>query len=233
MAPRLAGDGLHPHALPGRGRRRGVLAVEAQPGVHRRVPARLRRPRADRRQRFGRHDAAVPVHDDQLDGADVGLRGDRRGRQVPRRRRLLLQPRARHGRLLAGGGAVVVAGAHAGVLAHPDRARRSAGLGVVRPVPARAWAARALPVDLLLRGLPPVRLGDLGPPRRRARDRRGATGRVPVRPVVDRAVVADRPDAAPRQPVDRGAGDAGAARRRLLGGEQAVGADGPRRGPPP
>ena len=86
-------------------------------------------------------------------------------------------------------------------------------VGVVRPLLARTWAARPVPVDLLLWGVPDDRLGDLGPSRRRARDRRGATGRVPVRLLMDRAVVADRPVPAPRQPVDRRAGDAGAARR--------------------
>ena len=57
--------------------RRCVLVVEAQPRVHGRLPARLRRPRPHRRQRLGRHDAAVPVLDAELERADVGVRGDR------------------------------------------------------------------------------------------------------------------------------------------------------------
>ena len=55
--------------------------------------------------------------------------------------------------------------------------------------------------------------------------------RLPVRPVVDGAVVARRAVAPARPRADRAPGDAGPARARLLGGQQAVGADGQSRAP--
>ena len=114
----------------------------------------------------------------------------------------------------------VLARAHPRLLAHADRPGRRPGVGVVRQVPPRARAARAVPGDVLLRRVPDDLVECLGP------SDRG----LPLRPLVDRAVL-DRGALAPaRQPVDRRSGDAGAARSDLLGREQALGADGPRRG---
>ena len=152
VAPRLARHGVHAHPVPRRSVHARVLVVEAQPGVLRRVHAGLRRPCAHRHQRLGRHPAAVPVLDAELDDPDVGLRGDGQGRQVPRRRGVLLQPGSDDGPVLVRRRDRLVARAHARVLAHQRGGGRPAHVGVVRQVPPRTWPARAVPGHVLLRG---------------------------------------------------------------------------------
>ncbi len=155
VAPRLARHGHQPHALLRSARLPRHLGLEAQPGLDDRVPARVRRARAHRRERQHRHDAAVPVLDPELEPAHLGVRGHGQGRQVPRRGRVLQQPRLRDGPVLVlRRGARVVARADQGVLADEGRARRPARVVVARPVARRARPARPVPRRLLLRRVP-------------------------------------------------------------------------------
>ncbi len=127
------------------------LVLEEEPRLHGRLHPRLRRACADRHQRLGRRDAAVPAVDLELHVGDVGVCGDDRRREVPRRGGVLLVVRAGDGRVLADRRAVLVAGADPRALAARDRAARCADLGVVREVVARARPARAVSGDVLLR----------------------------------------------------------------------------------
>ena len=95
VAPRLAGHGHQPHALLRRDVLPRDLGLEAQPGMDDRLPARVRGARAHRRERQHRHDALVPVLDLELEPPHLGVRGHGQGRQVPRRGRVLQQPRLR------------------------------------------------------------------------------------------------------------------------------------------
>ena len=126
-------------------------------------------------------------------------------RQVPRRRCVLQQPRPRDGSVLVRRRALLLARPHPRVLAHPDRSGRPAHLVVAGPAHARARAARALPRHLLLRGLSSARLDRMGPRVRPAGHRRRRADRLPVRLLLDRAVVARRPVAAARPHTDRAA----------------------------
>ena len=212
-----------------------IWSWRAQPRVHDRLPARLRRACAHRCQRQRRHDVAVPVHGAQLDAEDVGVRGHDRRRQVPRRRVVLLEPRPGHGPVLDGRGAVLVARLHPRVLAHATSCPpiRASGRGSVGGYPSAGCSAlyRATFFYGVCRLIAWSTWAHLvaapGHQRRRA-------PRLSARPVVERPVVARGPLAPPRQPVARRARPS----LPLLAGvyivrHQAVGTDGPGAGAVP
>ena len=144
------------------------------------------------------------------------------GRQVPRRRRLLLEPRAGDGPVLARRRAVVVARA----------SPASTGAPRSSPPTPRVWAwfGRWLPERGLLALYRAtffygvcrlIAWSDLGAPRRRPGHRRvssGAATRSTCRWTGPWWI--GGPHAAARQPVDRRPGDAGAAGAGLLGGRK-------------
>ena len=164
VAPRLARHGHHPHVVPRHRLRRGHLECGSATARSRSATSW-----ASPRTRSPTSTTSVgtmllfPFTTLSWTVADVGLRGDDRRRQVPRRRVVLLEPRSRDGPVLAGRRAVLVARAHPRVLAHQHRARRRAHMGHGSAAGSPNGPAGAVPGDVLLRRVPADRRGRPGP----------------------------------------------------------------------